>query len=59
LENINASRIILKWIYKEVDWVLVYWLFLDQDEDKGDGSFEEVCESSGEIKGGGGGGLLD
>jgi len=31
----------------------VYWLFLAEDEDKGDDSFEDVCETSGEIKCGG------
>lgn len=44
------NRVILKWIFKGIDWVGVYWLFLAQDEDKGDGSFEVVCETSGEIK---------
>jgi hypothetical protein len=47
LENLRIIRIILKWIFKGIDWVGVYWLFLAQDEDKGGGSFEDVCEPSG------------
>jgi hypothetical protein len=53
LENLRVNRIILKWIFKGIDWVVVYWLFLAQDEDKREGSFEDVCEPSGEIKCGG------
>jgi hypothetical protein len=54
LENVRVNTIILKWIFKGIYWVGVYWLFLAQDEDKGDGSFEDVCETSGEIMWGGG-----
>jgi hypothetical protein len=49
LENVRVNTIILKWIFKGTDWADVYWLFPAQDEDKGEGSFEDVCEPSGEI----------
>ena len=50
LENLSINRIILKRIFKGVEWVGAYWVHLAQDGDKGEGSCENSYEPSGYIK---------